>query len=135
MKLLRILAPILLLTLLGCTNNPEKTDSAQVANNGDIDRTILPIQSPKTAAVTEMDARNVETPEHFEIKAPEGAPNVVVVLIDDIGFGATSTFGVKSIHLLSTGWRTTACALTVFIPPPYVRRRGLRYFRVEITTT
>ncbi|MCK4989681.1 MAG: arylsulfatase, partial [Bacteroidales bacterium] len=27
------------------------------------------------------------------MKAPEGAPNVVVVLIDDIGFGATTTFG------------------------------------------
>ncbi len=40
-----------------------------------------------------MDARDVEKPETFEIKAPEGAPNVVVVLIDDIGFGATSTFG------------------------------------------
>jgi len=40
-----------------------------------------------------MDARNVEKPEHFEVKAPEGAPNIVIVLIDDIGFGATSTFG------------------------------------------
>ena len=26
-------------------------------------------------------------------KAPAGAPNVVVILIDDVGFGATSTFG------------------------------------------
>ena len=40
-----------------------------------------------------MDARNVKKPEHFEVKAPDGAPNIVVVLIDDIGFGATSTFG------------------------------------------
>jgi arylsulfatase len=40
-----------------------------------------------------MDARNVEKPAPFEVKAPEGAPNIVVVLIDDIGFGATSTFG------------------------------------------
>lgn len=27
------------------------------------------------------------------VKAPEGSPNVVIVLIDDIGFGATETFG------------------------------------------
>jgi arylsulfatase len=40
-----------------------------------------------------MDARNATKPERFEVKAPEGAPNVVVVLIDDIGFGATTTFG------------------------------------------
>lgn len=26
-------------------------------------------------------------------QAPEGAPNVVIVLLDDVGFGATSTFG------------------------------------------
>jgi arylsulfatase len=29
----------------------------------------------------------------FSVKAPVGAPNVVVVLIDDIGFGATEPFG------------------------------------------
>ncbi len=58
-----------------------------------MDRTILPIQPPQAIAITELDARNVTSPPPFEVKAPEGAPNVVVVLIDDIGFGATSTFG------------------------------------------
>ena len=28
-----------------------------------------------------------------QVKAPDGAPNVVVVLLDDVGFGASSTFG------------------------------------------
>ncbi|MHC4249658.1 MAG: arylsulfatase, partial [Planctomycetota bacterium] len=32
-------------------------------------------------------------PPRFEVKAPEGAPNVVIVLIDDIGFGASTGFG------------------------------------------
>ena len=27
------------------------------------------------------------------IKAPKGAPNVVIILLDDVGFGASSTFG------------------------------------------
>jgi hypothetical protein len=58
-----------------------------------MDRTILPIQPPEHATITELDAKNSTPPEKFEIKAPEGAPNVVVVLIDDIGIGATSTFG------------------------------------------
>jgi len=58
-----------------------------------IDRTILPIQPPQAKAITELDARNVTSPPPFEVKAPEGAPNIVIVLIDDIGFGATSTFG------------------------------------------
>ncbi len=26
-------------------------------------------------------------------RAPKGAPNVLIVLLDDVGFGATSTFG------------------------------------------
>ena len=35
-----------------------------------------------------------EHPPRIElIEAPEGAPNVVVVLLDDVGFGASSTFG------------------------------------------
>lgn len=29
----------------------------------------------------------------YEIKAPANAPNVVIVLLDDVGFGAASTFG------------------------------------------
>jgi len=58
-----------------------------------MDRTILPIHPPERQIVTEMDARNVEKPPIFEIKAPEGAPNIVIVMIDDIGFGATTTFG------------------------------------------
>jgi len=68
---------------------------AQEKQNGsnEIDRKILPIQPPKHDPITEMDARNAKAPERFEIKAPEGAPNVVIVLIDDIGFGASSTFG------------------------------------------
>lgn len=28
-----------------------------------------------------------------EIAAPEGAPNVLLVMMDDVGFGASSTFG------------------------------------------
>jgi arylsulfatase len=41
----------------------------------------------------ELDARQVKPPARFEVKAPAGAPNVVIVLIDDIGFGGPSTFG------------------------------------------
>lgn len=29
----------------------------------------------------------------LQVRAPQGAPNVVVVLLDDVGFGAASTFG------------------------------------------
>ncbi|RLA30697.1 MAG: arylsulfatase [Gammaproteobacteria bacterium] len=58
-----------------------------------VDRTSLPIQEPERPTYSELDVRNVEAPPFFEVKAPKGAPNVVIVLIDDIGFGGPSTFG------------------------------------------
>jgi arylsulfatase len=65
------------------------TASAQSAP----DRTVLPIAEPKRPAYTESDARKVKPPPRFEVKAPAGAPNVVIVLVDDLGFGAPTTFG------------------------------------------
>ncbi|MFZ5876598.1 MAG: arylsulfatase [Nitrospirota bacterium] len=58
-----------------------------------LDRTILPIPEPKLAPITVLDARDAKAPPRFEVKAPDGAPNVVIVLIDDIGFGHSSAFG------------------------------------------
>ncbi len=58
-----------------------------------LDRTILPIQAPKRPTFSELDARNAKMPAHFEVKAPAGAPNVIIVLVDDLGFGATTAFG------------------------------------------
>ena len=78
--------------LMSCANLSEEK-KAETKSDGKLDRTILPIQPPASEPVTEMDARNVTKPEIFEINAPEGAPNIVIVLIDDIGFGATTTFG------------------------------------------
>jgi arylsulfatase len=57
------------------------------------DRTVLPIPEPKRPTYTEVDARKVKPPPRFEVKARQGAPNVVIVLIDDLGFGAPTTFG------------------------------------------
>ena len=48
---------------------------------------------PARRPITELDVRNVTPPPRFEVKAPAGAPNVVIVLIDDLGFGVTSAFG------------------------------------------
>jgi arylsulfatase A-like enzyme len=54
---------------------------------------VLPIKEPTYPAITELDARNAKAPARFEVKAPEKAPNVVIVLVDDIGFGHSSAFG------------------------------------------
>ena len=76
--------------MLGCSQQAEKPASS---SPGQLDRTILPIKEPARQTYKELDARNAKAPARFEVKAPGGAPNVVVVLIDDIGFGAASTFG------------------------------------------
>jgi arylsulfatase len=57
------------------------------------DRMVLPIQEPKRPLYKELDARKAKMPPNFEVKAPAGAPNVVIILIDDLGFGAPETFG------------------------------------------
>ena len=59
----------------------------------ELDRTVLPIPEPKRPLYTELDVRNATPPPRFEVKAPAGAPNVIVVLVDDLGFAGTSTFG------------------------------------------
>jgi len=58
-----------------------------------VDRTVLPIAEPRTPPITALDVRNAKAPPRFEVKAPAGAPNVVIVLLDDMGFGQPSTFG------------------------------------------
>ncbi|OHX67060.1 arylsulfatase [Flammeovirga pacifica] len=74
--------------LSSCSTQKKKGNISE-----DLDRTVLPIQPPKHKAVSELDARNVTAPPKFEINAPEGAPNIVVILIDDIGFSASEPFG------------------------------------------
>lgn len=60
---------------------------------GTLDRSVLPIQEPTPDPIATLDARDATAPPRFEVKAPQGAPNVVIVLIDDFGFGHSSTFG------------------------------------------
>jgi hypothetical protein len=54
---------------------------------------VLPIPEPDTKPITEIDARNAKAPPRFEVKPPRGAPDIVIVLLDDIGFGHSSAFG------------------------------------------
>ncbi|RWN66240.1 MAG: arylsulfatase [Mesorhizobium sp.] len=60
-----------------------------------INRTVLPIPSrPRTGLIT-YDAKDPDTkfPPIEQLRPPKGAPNVIVILIDDAGFGASSAFG------------------------------------------
>jgi arylsulfatase len=67
-----------------------------MANDPDqIQRTVLPIPDKPYSGLTTYDASN--PPAHFPpiepLRPPAGAPNVLIILLDDVGFGATSAFG------------------------------------------
>lgn len=58
-----------------------------------MNRETLPIVPPEAATYSELSTENTQPPAQFNVTAPKGAPNVLVVLIDDLGLGATSAFG------------------------------------------
>ena len=84
-----------------------------------IDRTRLPIRRPPFAGVTKrtLDGSEPDWNQAAQVRPPEGAPNVLLVLIDDAGFGNPSTFGGP----IET--------------PNYTRmaEQGLRYNRFHVT--
>ncbi len=60
-----------------------------------IQRTVLPIPEPPHVGLMTFDAKDPDThyPAIRELRPPPGAPNVLIVLLDDVGFGASSAFG------------------------------------------
>ncbi|MGI9471939.1 MAG: hypothetical protein ACR2NZ_10425, partial [Rubripirellula sp.] len=58
-----------------------------------IAQSILP--HPDQAFRGKIGLRPADSQKDFpqEVQAPEGAPNVLLILTDDVGFGASSTFG------------------------------------------
>jgi len=64
-------------------------------SNDRLDRTHLPIPDPQWVGLTTYDAKDPDTkfPPITPVRPPDGAPNVLVILIDDAGFGSSSAFG------------------------------------------
>jgi arylsulfatase A-like enzyme len=60
-----------------------------------IQRSILPIPDKQHVGVTTYDAKDPDTkfPPIEPLRPPKGAPNVLIVLLDDVGFAASSAFG------------------------------------------
>jgi arylsulfatase A-like enzyme len=92
---LRLVVLGLLLTFASLAGIPSRIASAQapVRSTAGADRTTLPIPEPAVPHSTVLDARNAKAPPRFAVKAPDGAPNVLILLIDDMGFGQCSAFG------------------------------------------
>jgi arylsulfatase A-like enzyme len=60
-----------------------------------VQRQILPIPDQPHGGLITYDARDPDTsyPPIRDLRPPAGAPNVLVILLDDVGFGASSAFG------------------------------------------
>lgn len=69
------------------------TLATSVAAQTAADRTSLPIPEPKYPHSTVLNVRDATPPPAFQLKAPTGAPNVLIILIDDMGFSQPTTFG------------------------------------------
>ena len=60
---------------------------------GDLDRSVLPMPDRMSMADAPLDARDAQFPPIEPLRPPAGAPNVLIVLLDDVGFAASSAFG------------------------------------------
>ena len=56
---------------------------------------MLPIPDRPAPRLITYDAKDPDTafPPIEPLRPPKGAPNVLVILVDDVGFGASSAFG------------------------------------------
>lgn len=87
------------------------------------DRAVLPVRRRPAQAPTSLDARDTTAaPALEEVRAPDGAPNVVVILLDDVGFGAPSVFGgpcemPNAERLADGGLRYTRFHVTALCSP------------------
>jgi arylsulfatase len=61
----------------------------------EVSRSVLPIPDRPHIGLTSYDAKDPDTdfPPIEPLRPPSGAPNVLVILLDDVGFGASSAFG------------------------------------------
>jgi arylsulfatase len=87
-------------------------------------RDVLPIPDQAYSGLVTFDAKDPETsfPPIEQVRPPEGAPNVLIIMIDDVGFGASSAFGgpintPAAEKLAGTGLKYTRFHTTALCAP------------------
>ena len=69
------------------------------SSSGEVQRTVLPIPDPPFEGLITYDAKDPASsfPPIEPLRPPDGAPNVLVILLDDVGFGASSYQWTKQV--------------------------------------
>lgn len=72
-------------------------------------REVLPIPDRKPVGLTTYNAEDPDTkfPPITPLRPPTGAPNVLVILLDNVGFGASSAFGAPCHAPVRQFWSAT----------------------------
>jgi len=92
-----LLVGVFMMLFVGCNQPDQKTSTTEATTAstkaGELDRTILPFPDPGFSGT--IDSNAVDSKPDFPVMpaAPKGAPNVILILTDDVGYGASSTFG------------------------------------------
>ena len=98
--------------------------SSSKSTSRQIQRDVLPIPDQPYAGFVAYDAKAPDS--KFapieELRPPQGAPNVLIVLLDDVGFGASSAFGgpcqtPTAEQLAANGLRYTRFHTTALCSP------------------
>jgi arylsulfatase A-like enzyme len=98
--------------------------SASGGNSKQVQRQVLPIPDRQYAGFVAYDAKDPDS--KFapidELRPPQGAPNVLIILLDDVGFGASSAFGgpcqtPTAEQLAANGLRYTRFHTTALCSP------------------
>src|SRR4030095_4945584 len=78
---------------LCCTSTQDLEESMD--DRDDVPRQVLPIAARKRVGLTTYDAKDPDTkfPPIRPLRPPTGAPNVLIVLLDDVSFGASTALG------------------------------------------
>jgi arylsulfatase len=99
-----------------------------VSAEADHHREILPIPDRRYPGDVLYDAKDPDAkfPPIRPLRPPEGAPNVLLVLLDDVGFGASSAFGGPVHTPTAERLAGEASSTPASTPPRCARRRGRR---------
>ena len=76
-------------------------------SNHTTDHTKLPIRRPPFQGVVKrtLDGSEPDWGYVAPLAPPDDAPNILLILTDDAGFGNPATFGARSRRRRSIGWR------------------------------